>query len=97
MGMLPREAVVYCLVDGAEYYEQEAESWGSARWVSMKLVLLSNLRNDGASVRLLITTPTFTSHISEWFQGRRILSMEENGWEEVEPDSTTLQSDGRRN
>ncbi|KAL1875178.1 hypothetical protein Daus18300_003246 [Diaporthe australafricana] len=94
VGLLPRDVEVYCLVDGAEYYEQEAESWDSASWVLSQLVLLSNLRNNEASVHLMITTPTSTSHISEWFQSRRILSMEETGrGEEMVPDSTTLQGE----
>lgn len=92
VGMLPPHFTVWCLVDGAEYYEQDG-FWADARLVINHLVQLSTSQNTGASVRLLITTPTFTSRILDWFEYPQPLPLERRDWEDLVPDSEGLQGE----
>lgn len=77
--MLPRQFTVWCLVDGAEYYEEDG-SWYGARQVLEQLVRLSNPYTRSACVRLLITTPTYMSHGLEMFDRSQSLPLGETRW-----------------
>lgn len=79
VSMLPRHFTVWCLVDGAEYYE-EYGAWYGARQVLEQLVQLSNPYNRGASVRLLITTPTYMADVMNWFERPLSLPVGETRW-----------------
>lgn len=76
VGMLPPEFTLFCLVDGAEYYEQGGY-WDDMGPVLDQLVKLSHPSNQGGSVRLLITTPTSTSHIVQRFHRRQCLVLDD--------------------
>ncbi|KAG8156891.1 hypothetical protein KVR01_013304 [Diaporthe batatas] len=91
--LLPDNAIVWCLVDGVDNYEQ-AGLWNGAGQVLERLARLSGPFNHsprpGASVRLLLTTSTLTSYTSTWLQRQEMVWLEETGWEHREADMISL-------
>ncbi|POS77680.1 hypothetical protein DHEL01_v203935 [Diaporthe helianthi] len=59
LSLMPHDVTVWCLVDGVEFYEQ-GRSWADFEQVLDHLLRHSDATNKmgGASVRLLLTTPT---------------------------------------
>ncbi|RGP78966.1 hypothetical protein FLONG3_2872 [Fusarium longipes] len=72
---LPRHMLLVCLIDGVVYYERE-EFMQSMADVLITLLKLSDQQKTGASVKVLLTSPTKTMAIRQPFPDELILCME---------------------
>ncbi|KAG8354292.1 hypothetical protein FVEN_g7715 [Fusarium venenatum] len=72
---LPRNTLLVCLIDGVVYYERE-EFMKSMADVLITLLRISNEQRTGASVKVLLTSPTKTMTIRKPFPDELILCME---------------------
>ncbi|XEV04922.1 hypothetical protein FSHL1_010209 [Fusarium sambucinum] len=72
---LPRNTLLVCLIDGVVYYEREEfiQSMGD---VLISLLRISNEQRTGASVKVLLTSPTKTMTIRKPFPDELVLCME---------------------
>lgn len=74
--MLPSDFTVCCLVDGVMYYERD-EFLGGMERVVPQLLQLSRASSTPGPLKVLLTSPTHTSVVREWFAEESILSMTE--------------------
>ncbi|RGP60189.1 hypothetical protein FSPOR_10778 [Fusarium sporotrichioides] len=72
---LPRHTLLVCIIDGAIYYERE-EFMQSMAEVLVTLLRISNEQRTGASVKVLLTSPTKTMSIRKPFPDDLVLCME---------------------
>lgn len=72
---LPDHVVLFCIMDGILYYERE-EFKGDMTLVLITILRLSNDDSIRVPVKVLITSPTKTTEVSQPFPDNLILTME---------------------
>lgn len=75
VGQLPQSTVLFCVIDGVEYYER-TEFEHDMGFVVEKLLRISDEETTGAGVKILLTSPNRTHYVRQPFPDELVLSME---------------------
>lgn len=85
VSMVPPDVTICCVVDGANYYEED-EFWGEAAEVLWPLMELSARKpRRRASFKLLMTSATVTSYLRQRFQDESMVFLANTGSAKRQP------------
>ncbi|KAG8165517.1 hypothetical protein KVR01_004069 [Diaporthe batatas] len=92
LSSMPSNTAVWCLIDGVEFYEQK-RPWFDVKLVLEKLARFANPADNtrgGASVRMLLTTPTSMARAPQLFANPQVVSLAAMAGEQRDPDRWAL-------